>query len=675
MSPKAVWPRAASKRPPSAGRVTEVEASAGSVHDRAAALSSALESGSGCLPAAGVDRARVAIAKTAERTSIAGRRTVVAFAGATGSGKSSLFNVMAGADVARVGVRRPTTSKPTAAIWGSESQSALLDWLRVGSRHMVDEAISDNTVPGPGPADKVVMPKAAIPAGLPVMSGGLPAVPSAPKPAGLHAVPNASKPVALAVASTGLPAMPGAPKPAGLHPMPAGLPVIPKAAAQVGLVAAPADQPQAAPAPAPGLELNGLVLLDLPDFDSQASAHRREADRVLALVDVFIWVTDPQKYADARLHQDYIAKLSAHDAVTITVLNQADRLTPEALAACRNDLLRLIEADGVVNAEVIAVSAKDGTGVDELRHRINAVVRGHNGAVERLDSDLRSAAALLRSSVAESEPGPGDFADASLVDALSRAAGIPVILDAVERDFWRETGLCAGWPVSRWIRALRPAPLKMLGLNKEEPSRPGTISRSDIRSVLGRSSLPPATPAARAAVALATRDLGDRAGRKLPQAWTDAVADAAMPPGDYLADALDHAVMGTSLRARDPFWWTAFGFVQWILAMTAAVGMSWLIVLTVLDWLRLSALGTPSLGPVPYPTILFVGGLLMGYLGSLLTGALGRVGGRRRKVLVAARLQESVAQVVRDQLVAPVQQVVDRHRLTREYLETALKPA
>ena len=561
-----MWPRTASKSAPSVGSVT---VSAGSVQARATALTSALESGAGCLPADGVDRARAAIAKTSFRTSIAGGRTVVAFAGATGSGKSSLFNVMAGADVAQVGVRRPTTSKPTAAIWGSESPSALLDWLMVGARHIVE-------------------------------------------------------------------------------------PVLP--------------QPQTP-------ELDGLVLLDLPDFDSRAAAHRVEADRVLDLADVFIWVTDPQKYADARLHEDYISKLSAHDAVTITVLNQADRLTPEALAACRSDLLRLLAADGVVDPEVIAVSAREGSGVAELRHRINAVVAGRNAAVERLDSDLRSAATRLRSSVAESEPGLEDFTDTGLVEALSRAAGIPVILEAVERDFCRETGLCTGWPVTRWARALRPAPLKLLGLSKEVPSRPGAISQSDVRSVLGRSSLPPATPAARAAVALATRDLGDRAGRELPQAWTDAITDVAMPPGGDLGDALDQAVVGTSLRARDPFWWTAFGFVQWILAMSAAVGMSWLLVLTVLDWLRLPAVGTPSLGPVTYPTMLLVGGLFVGYLVSLLTGAFGRVGGKRRKVLVAARLEDSVAQVARDRLVAPVQEVLDRHRATREHLEVARQSA
>lgn len=549
----------------SSGAVTEI--SAKSVHARVEVLTFALESGAGCLPPADVDRAKAAIARAAARTSIAAGHTVVALAGATGSGKSSLFNVLAGADLAQVGPRRPTTSKPSAAIWGSQSPSALLDWLMVGVSHMV------------------------------------------------------------------------------------------------------------ARAPAHGQErgLDGLVLLDLPDFDSQDRANRIEADRLLDLVDVFIWVTDPQKYADARLHEDYIAKLSAHDAVTITVLNQADRLTPDALGACRSDLLRLLGADGVIGAEVMTTSVTNGLGLDDLRRRISTVVAGQQGAMQRLDSDLRGAADLLRASVADSELSLDHLGDTTLVRALSRAAGIPVILDAVERDYRRETVVSTGWPLTRWAKALRPTPLRLLGVKKEVSDPPAasaaTISQSDVRSVLGRSSLPPATPAARAAVALATRQVGVRAGEDLPQAWTDAITDAAMAPGTELGEALDQAVVGTSLRDRDPFWWTAFGFVQSLLAMTAAAGLSWLIVVVALGRLRHAA-GGPSAG-TPAPLLLLGGCLLIGFLISLMTAAFGRVGSRRRKVLVAARLDEVVAQVARDRFMLPVQEVLHRHRMTREYLEAA----
>ncbi|MCB2557781.1 50S ribosome-binding GTPase, partial [Listeria monocytogenes] len=59
---------------------------------------------------------------------------VVALAGATGSGKSSLFNALAGADLAAVGVPRPTTAEAMAAVRGDGAQ-ALLDWLGVQRRY------------------------------------------------------------------------------------------------------------------------------------------------------------------------------------------------------------------------------------------------------------------------------------------------------------------------------------------------------------------------------------------------------------------------------------------------------------------------------------------------------------------------------------------------------------
>ena len=608
VSRRAIWPRAASKSTLSVASVTESSTDVVQlVCARATALTSALDSGAGCLPAGGVDLARAAISKTARRTSFAGGRTVVAFAGATGSGKSSLFNVLAGTDFALVGVRRPTTSMPAAAIWGSESPSALLDWLMVGSRLQVGESESNRPVPDSSQAHR------------PPTTADTPETPAD------------------------------------------------RAVIQLDL----------APTALPGIELDGLVLLDLPDFDSRANAHRVEADRVLDLVDVFIWVTDPQKYADSRLHDEYIARLSAHDAVTITVLNQADRLTPVALADCTADLQRLLESDGVVGPEVIAVSAKDGLGIGDLRARINTIVKRRNAAVDRLDSDLRSAAIMLRGSVAESEPSLTDFNDAGLVEALSRAAGIPVLLDAVERDFWGETRVRTGWPPARLLRALRLRLRRLAGLNRDESSRAGarSLSQPDAPSATGPSSSPAATPAARAAVAVATRDLGARFGRELPLPWADAVNEVAMPPAEELGAALDQAVGGTSVGGRDPFWWRAFGVVQWILLMTATVGLSWLVVLTVLDRLRPQPFKTPGLGPLPYPILLLVGGLLIGYLISLMTGAFGRVGGKRRRVLVAARLQDCVADVVRDRLVVPVQEVFDRHRMTREHLETALTPA
>lgn len=515
------------------------------------------------------------VAKVQARTALRGGHTVVALAGATGSGKSSLFNTIVGAEVSTVGAKRPTTSKPTAAVWGAESATELLDWLTVGRRHRVEPPSSETSDDRPG-------------------------------------------------------------------------------------------------------SLEGLVLLDLPDFDSRILEHRREADMILALVDVFVWVTDPQKYADALLHDDYLAALSTHDAVTVVVLNQSDRLTPNGVRQVTQDLVRLGERDGIKGLQVIATSARTGAGVDDLRLRLATAVAGQEAARQRLAADITAVAGRLRAGVADTEPALGDPAEAELVDALSRAAGIPIVVNAVERDYRQEAWARTGWPFTRWARALRPDPLKRLRLGKDEKDSrdagtqllPG-VSAAEVRSALGRSSLPPPTPAARSAVELATRRVGERAGQGLPIPWAEAAADAATPPGPELADTLDQAIINTPLRARDPLWWTVFGYAQWLFAAATVVGLVWLLVLGVVGWLRLPEIETPRLGPLPYPFLLLAGGLLFGVLLAAVARALARVGARRRAELIQRRLRESVSRVASEHIVAPVREVLRRHAAAREQLDRA----
>jgi predicted GTPase len=94
-------------------------------------------------------RAQDEIVRTGARADLGTMHTVVALAGATGSGKSSLFNAVAGFAISTVGVRRPTTSHPVACVWGSGADP-LLDWLQVPSRH---RTVHDSELEGgPGSA-------------------------------------------------------------------------------------------------------------------------------------------------------------------------------------------------------------------------------------------------------------------------------------------------------------------------------------------------------------------------------------------------------------------------------------------------------------------------------------------------------------------------------------------
>ncbi|GAA5158884.1 YfjP family GTPase [Ornithinimicrobium tianjinense] len=529
--------------------------------ERADALRSALDIGGHELDAAATERARALVGRVEERWALKGGRTVVALAGATGSGKSSLFNALVGDDVALISPRRPTTAESAAAVWGEEESGPLLDWLGIHNRHQV-------------------------------------------------------------------------------------------------------------PATPQNMPLDGLVLVDLPDFDSRETRHRVEADRILERADVFVWVADPQKYADARLHDDYLRPLRHHDTVMMLVLNQVDRLRGEGdVDRVRADLRRLTRGDGAGDHEVIATSARTGAGLDELRERIGQVVRARTAAEARLVGDVQTAAELVAEGVGQSTPPFTEEADARLHHALKVAAGVPVVLDAVERDYLRQANTRAGWPVTRWLSQLRPDPLKRLRLGDNTPG-PAGIAPSDVRGVLGRSSLPAPSPAARANVQLATRQVAEEAGASLPPRWADAVVDAGSPREDNLSDALDQAVMGTPLRARTPVWWGVLGAIQVLLAVVALVGVLWLVLLTVLGWLQLP-IDAPFWGPVPIPLLLAGGGLLAGALLALVVSVFARLGARRRRSAVEERLDEAIDEVSYQHVRRPVMAVLDRHEKTRQHLQRA----
>ena len=75
------------------------------------------------------------VARAGERLRLSPSHTVAVLAGGTGSGKSSLFNQMAGADFSAVGVIRPFTRDPHACVWGMDGAGPLLEWLGIPHRN------------------------------------------------------------------------------------------------------------------------------------------------------------------------------------------------------------------------------------------------------------------------------------------------------------------------------------------------------------------------------------------------------------------------------------------------------------------------------------------------------------------------------------------------------------
>ncbi len=518
--------------------------------ERLAGLRDALQAADGHLPAADVAPARALLAKAGARTAL-GDATVVALAGATGSGKSSLFNALVGEDVSSPGVRRPTTGTAHGAVWSrdGDDRSALLDWLGVPRRHLV---------PDPDPA------------------------------------------------------------------------------------------------------LDGLVLLDLPDHDSTRLENRLEVDRLVELVDVLVWVLDPQKYADAAVHDRYLTPLADHSGVLLVALNQADRLDDTARAECVADLKRLLASEGLGEVPVLAVSARTGFGLAELRAELHSRVRARRAATDRLTADVRGAARALTGQCGGGGREVATRDRRALVDALSDAAGVPAVAQAVQGSVRRRGTATTGWPVLRWTTKLRADPLRRLHLTGAAEER-------------GRTSLGVTGGVQAARVTTALRQVRDAVGDDLAPAWRDSLRRELEEREQGLADQLDRAVAGTDLDAeRNPRWWAVAGALQVLLLGVALVGVLWLLGLVVLSYLQLDdVVPLPRVEGFPLPTLLLIGGLLAGLLLAALCRPLVRASARRRARKARDRLRDRIEEVAETQLLAPLGEQREAHQAFCKGLERA----
>ena len=513
------------------------------IGDRLEALRALVETGGDRLDPTEMDPARTLLERAAERIGLGADVTVVALAGATGSGKSSLFNALSGTELSQVGVRRPTTGTAHAAVWGDASSTArLLEWLGVPRRHHVSDP-----------------------------------------------------------------------------------------------------------------DLEGLVLLDLPDHDSTEVAHRLEVDRLAELVDVFVWVVDPQKYADAALHEGYLRPLATHAAVSLVVLNQVDRLSEVDRRRCVADMKRLVEADGLHGVKVVPVSARTGEGLQDLRTIVLDRVVEERAALERLHADLDGLAARFEIFSGGRSTPPSKRDEAALTSALAAAAGVDVVTDAVARAHRRDAALAMGWPFTRWVRRFRPDPLARLHLRRSSGG--------------GRTSLPVATPLQRAQAEGAVRTIASEVSASLPQPWPELVRRRAGDDIEELLEDLDRAVGRTDLgEDRHPRWWTVIRALQTALAVVAIIGFLWLTLLFVLEWFQIPRPPTPEVEEWPWPTILLLGGLVAGFVMAAVTGQLARVGAARRRTRADKRLREEIAGVTRSRILDPIRAELDAYEAFRDAL-------
>ena len=592
--------------------------------------------------------AETLIERAGERLQLSAAHTVVTLAGGTGSGKSSLFNALAGATFSPPAVTRPGTRSAHACVWGMQGAAPLLDWLGIERRYRYARA-------------------SALDAG------------------------------------------------------------------------------EAA--------LSGLVLLDLPDHDSVAAGAATAVDRLISQADLMVWVLDPQKYADAAVHNRFLAPLARHAGVTTVALNQCDLLTPQQAGDCEEDLRRLLDSEGHGEARVLLVSAATGAGLDNLRRALGEAVSARHTATDRIAADIDSIiakfaayaadpAAVARRAAGTSwdrnaapavpaeaavmaggAPGPagaqvpgapagaaGMTAPASsaggrdpdaaaaaflvladsrpatagdpvppqpvatrlpwdeaplteqrpvprvktaadnvpagpalhLADAFARAAGLAGVTDALEDVRGIHAARYLSWPFSRaagWFAG-------------RDPVRLGRVS-GDARTAVAAGA-----EAQQSEIDSAITVFADAVNEGLPDPWPRTVRAAARSRAGEVSGALSAAISESMpVGARIPAWWRLVCAWQWLLVAMVVTGVGWMGVILVAGVLHAAGPHPPELigsaGLLPWLAAMVIALLLLGWLTASGSQNAVMLSSDREREHMAAIMRSRIDAVARDLVVTP----------------------
>ena len=587
-----------------------------------ASLKEAIGYGEGRVPETVLLDAAETLERLSQRRELSTEHTVIGFFGATGSGKSTLFNAIAGQNIALSAPTRPTTSTVQAAIWEAEGSEELLDWLGI---------------------DKRVYPQTqALTAEGNTAEGS--------EAAGGAAAPNAVT-----------------------EPAPGLFNRIRRAVGGRGEMRT---------------RTGGLILLDMPDFDSVTTTNRDLAARMMRYVDVLVWVVDPQKYADAVIHRDFMVPLAASGAQALCVLNQADKLAPAEVPAVLASLTRLLQAEGTdahLLAAPIAVSARTGEGVDVLRDLLAQVAAAKSLSLQRTDAQLHATASQLRTYAGgEGTVLAGAYAldaEQKLVKACYTSSQAEQVLQAATASYRRTAGQHTGWILTRWMSRLKADPLRRLHLGQQDETK-STSKAEKSAGMLGSdsenapelvaSSLPPLSAAQKAGMANAVRQYSKQMAARIDEPWKRSMKEAALSREAELPELLERDMVRIDYglgRTRAP--WVIFNALQWIALLSALVGVGWLTLISGMAYLQiqLPPAPTPEGSPVPLPTLLLLLGVLLGIASAGVGRLLTAMGSRYYARKLRGRLQTGVEKAVQSCVVAPVQQEAKRLNAYRKALD------
>lgn len=529
-------------------KLTRTSGRSAGVGARLDALARLVDAAEDRLPEDALSPAAEVLRRAADRFGLSAEHTAAVIAGATGVGKSSLFNSLVGIGLSPVAVRRPTTTEAIACVWEAERLAEarpLLDRLGVAERRQLtrDSALDQTKV--------------------------------------RHS-------------------------------------------------------------------LAGLVLVDLPDYDSALHEDQTEVDTAVELADVVIWVTDPQKYADAVWHERYLKQLANHADVMVIVLNQVDTLPPESIGECVADLTRLVEEDGLVGVPVFPVSVRSGQGVDDLRRELTARISGRRAAADRLSADVdwvcdKLAPYLLPDT---EQPGLADAVEPELpepirsevLDGLRSAAGVSSLAEVLSVRLAAHAAAAVASPLRQVGTALGRDQSDQAGQGLAGPANRTLKDLLQLATEpLGQ--IPAPVPVDRAALETVLARLADASLAGLPADWARTARRELLDRRGDLAQQIDMALTECEFDADRGDGRLAVRLVHLLCLAMVAGGVVMLFIASIPAW------GGPALS-------------VLGLVGTGVIDLVARASARRSAraggQVAVGQLSAELAAVAQDTLFAPV---------------------
>jgi GTP-binding protein EngB required for normal cell division len=598
--------------------------------------------------------------RAGERLRLSSNHTVVALAGGTGSGKSTLFNALSGAILSPPGVTRPTTRDVHACVWQMQGAGPLLDWLGVERRHRYARASALDS----GESSMNGLLLLDLPDHDSVLTASVEAVDRLTKLADMLIF--VLDPQKYADASVHR---------RYLIPLAGHASVITVVLNQIDLLS---------PEQVADCEQDLRRLLDdegLHDIQVLPVSARTGAglDALRAALTMAVLA---QHAAGERISADIDSLIGGF------AIHSAERIAPER--ALRVLLPHAPMTAGLEDAAaataIPALPAELGSGPAEASS-------GGTGQAESPDQRQRPARAPwetadwndgqpLSAPVAPSKPpwddarpdgAPSDGEEADpalfvpqaqagiLIEAFAQASGVAAVSEAMASAREAQAIRFTGWPLARAL-ATRRDPVRTLRAATESAAHggsrhPGSGPQPGI--------VQPAA-AQQSEVDNAITRFADSIGGQAPPVWARSLREAARSEAAQVPGALAGAIRaGIPRRASVPGWWRLISLWQWLLIMLAVVGVVWSAVIAIGHEGNYGATLISDISLIPWLLVMAAAVLLLGWLTASGCHNMALAAAEREQSRSARDMRDRVAGVAHALVLTPAGREIEEYERFR----------